>query len=278
MNRSNPRLLRPCPVQLSWLLCAGVLVVFLGSLWGCGPAFRFRPANTMPKGNVEMFAGFGMGGRIIPTEAKTEDDGTTTEAGTMTRFGGAEITAGIRGAPSHRSEVGYRFWTYSLSTFGNALEIRIAAVKKPFDLTFEFGGLFGMCCGLGNDQRIFALGGGFDAGFSVGKRFGDEKMPAFYVSPHFQMTWTFPPENYWPYLLYIPIGLDIPLGTTIFALRPELTIVVEFYPESPATGRVAGGIGLGIQLPSPKSLKEKKKAKKAEDEQASLGNIGPWMF
>jgi len=216
---------------------------------GCGPAYRYRPAEIMPKGTTEFGAGFGAAGDTQNNE-----------------FGGAEVQAWIRGGASERVEVGGRFWTYTFISAGGAFDLRIQLVRGPVDITLDGSILGGVCCELGEDANVLAAAVGFDTGFSIGKRLGGARGPAIYFSPHYQMSWTLPQEKAWPMLISLPLGLDIPLGEAPIALRPEFVVVGEIGRDGSNAWRVGGGIGVAIQPPSPKQLRARREAKrKAKD-------------
>lgn len=236
------------------LICCLVLVAVFGS--ACGPVYRLRPAETLPRGTAEIGAGFGAAG-------DTEEN----------EFGGMEVQAWVRGGASERVEIGGRFWTYTFVTAGGAFDLRIQLVRGPIDVTLDGSVLGGVCCELGDEATILAAAVGFDGGFSIGKRFGGVRGPAIYFSPHFQMSWTLPSENDWPMLLSLPIGVDVPLGSAPVALRPEFVVVGAIGRDGGSAWRVGGGIGLALQPPSPKKLREQreaKKKKKAEQETEDL--------
>lgn len=215
---------RTAPSLLAVLLCAFAS--------GCGPGFRFRSPEILPKGDVEIGVGLGAGARTRPTE-----------------FGGMELQAGLRGGVSEHVEMGGTFWTYSFATYGGVLDFRIQPVKRPVALSFDLGLLAAICCGAGSEQRALALGGGFDVGLTFGGRIGGPLGPAPYFSPHFEMTWTLPPENDWPKQIFLPVGVDIPLGPSPFHLRPEFLATVLVYRQIGPEVRVGGGLAVAIQGP-----------------------------
>jgi hypothetical protein len=233
-------LLDPRPVRYV-LLIASVL-----GLVGCGPALRYRPADTMPVGTVEVGAGLGAAARA--------DDG---------EFGGAELQAWIRGGAASRVEVGGRFWTYTLATFGGAFDFRAQPVRGPFDLTVDVSLLGGACCGAGEKNNTLAAAIGFDVGLSVGKRFAGPRGPAFYIAPHFQYSWVFPEPQDWPKQLFLPVGVDIPLGPLPIAIRPEFVAVALIHDGGSTSWRVGGGVAIALQPPSPKQVRERIAARKA---------------
>jgi len=243
------------------LLVAVVLPVMLSA---CGPAFRFRPAGLLAAGDVEVGGGMGSGASLENGE-----------------FGGAELQAFVRWTPEKapRLELSHRFWTYTLISMGWAPEFRIQVVKGPFDLTIDFGGIFGLCwtleCGQDIEEHPLAGALGFDVGLSVGGRFGGEKAAALYFSPHYQMAWTVIDPN-WPgrMLLHFPVGVDIPLGNPHISLRPEFVFTLQIRGNDlPPLKRMGGGIALAINGPSPKKAKrlkkERKAAKAAAEEEAA---------
>lgn len=217
---------------------------------GCGPAHRYRPADTLPRGMVEVGGGVGAGVRM--------DDGS---------FGGGELQAWLRGGADNRVEVGGRFFTHMLSTFGGAFELRVAAIKGPFDLSIDLGVLGGACCGAGKSNRTLGAAVGLDAGLSIGKRFGSGRHhPAIYFAPHFQLSWVLPMEKEWPKQLYLPLGFDIPLGRSPLRLRPEVLGIGLFYGSGDMEWRVSGGLAIAIQGPGFKlahKLQRQRRARKA---------------
>ena len=237
--------MRTLYARAAHLLLVAVLTV---AATGCGPGFRFRSPETLAKGDVEVGVGLGAAGRTAPSE-----------------FGGLELQAGLRGGISDHVEMGGRFWTSSFATYGGTLDFRIQPVKRPVAFSIDFGALVAICCGAGNEQRSLALGGGFDVGFTFGGRIGGELGPAPYVAPHFEMTWTLPAEHDWPKQLFVPIGVDIPLGTTVLRLRPELLVTVLFFDEIDPEVRVGGGLAFAIQGPGfAKMARMKKEADRAD--------------
>jgi hypothetical protein len=239
------------------LIAALVAVVVPVMLSACGPAFRFRPAGLLAAGDVEIGGGMGAG-------ALLDGDGG---------FGGAELQAFVRWTPEKapRLELSHRFWTYTLISMGWAPEFRIQPVKGPFDLTIDFGGIFGLCwtleCGQDIDEHPIAAAIGFDVGLSVGKRFGGEKAVALYFSPHYQMAWTVVDPN-WPgrKLLHFPVGLDIPLGNKRISLRPEIVFTLQIRSAGFAPlKRIGGGIALALNGPSPKKARKLRKQRKAAE-------------
>jgi len=225
-----------------WLLLC--LALFLSStLLGCGPAFRYRPADTLAKGHVEVGGGVGAGVRM--------GDGS---------FGGGELQAWVRGGASDRVEVGGRFYSHMLSSFGGAFDLRFAPVKGVIDLSLDFSLLGGACCLAGNENSVLGAAIGVDLGFSIGKRFGHEHAPAIYFAPHFQLSRTLPLERDWPMQLFMPVGVDIPLGKTIMRLRPEIVVAGLFYKGNRMDWRIAGGVGLALSGPGAKLVKERRRA------------------
>ena len=228
-----------------------VLLASALTLVGCGPALRYRPADTLPKGVVEIGAGLGAAARA--------EDGD---------FGGAELQAWVRGGVEPRIEIGGRFWTYTLATFGGAFDFRAQPVAGPFDLTVDVSILAGACCGAGDKNHTLGAAVGFDGGISVGKRFGGPRGPAFYLAPHFQYSWVFPEAQDWPKQLFLPVGVDIPLGPVPLSIRPEFVAVALFHDGGDVAWRVGGGIGLAVQPPSPKELRDRRAARKAAKKRA----------
>ena len=244
-------------------LCVAMLVALVVPvmLSACGPAFRFRPAGLLAAGDVEVGGGLGAGVLL--------DNGTP---------GGAEGQVFVRWTPQKapRLELAHRFFTHSFISMGWSPEFRIQPVKGPFDLTIDFGGVFGLCwtlaCGQETTEHPIGAAIGFDVGLSVGKRFGGDKAAAIYFSPHFQMAWTVVDPN-WPgkRLLYFPVGMDIPLGTPHISLRPEILLALQIRGSDLAPlKRLAGGIAIAFNGPGPKKLRRMKKdkaaAKKAAEE------------
>lgn len=222
-------------------------------LGGCGPAFRFRSPDILPQGEVEVGGGVGFGGQV-------GDDAPAPAP----NLGRAEIQGWLRGSPSKYVEVGGRFWTHTLNTFGGAFELRIAPVRRPVAFSIDLGLLAAGCCGAGTRGNVLAAGAGFDVGFTFGGRIGGDFGPAPYIAPHFQMTWVFPPDNDWPKLLFIPVGVDIPIGKSPFHIRPEFLVNVAIYKSIGAQTRLGGGIGFAIQGPGFEKLAAEAKKKKAE--------------
>jgi len=234
-----------------------LVVLFVGTLSSaCGPAYRYRPAEVLPKGAVEFGAGVGLA-------ADTSDNS----------FGGAEIQTWFRGGVDGRAEVGARFWTYTLLSAGGAIDLRVQVARGPVDISLDGSVLAGVCCELGEDQTLLAGALGFDTGFSIGKRLGGARGPAIYFAPHFQMSWTLPREKYWPMILSLPVGVDIPLGAAPLALRPEFVVVGEILRDGDTSWRVGGGIALAIQPPSPKLLRARREAKKKAREAAQAEEL-----
>ncbi|MEE2829394.1 MAG: hypothetical protein VX498_09410 [Myxococcota bacterium] len=230
---------------------SALLLLALLVLSACGPAYRFRPADTLPRGAVEMGAGVGVAG-------DTRDNS----------FGGMEVQAWIRGGASDRVEIGGRFWTYTFVTAGGAFDLRIQLVRGPFDLSLDGSVLVGVCCELGEDANLLSGALGFDGGFSVGKRLGGARGPAIYLSPHFQMSWTLPQEPDWPMLLSLPLGVDIPVGSSPLSLRPEFVVVGEITRDGESAWRVGGGLGLALRPPSPKKVRARRKAREKSKKEA----------
>lgn len=193
----------------------------------------------MAKGMVEFGGGVGAGVRM--------DDGS---------FGGGELQAWLRGGVDSRVELGGRFFSYMLSTFGGAFDVRVAPVKGPIDISIDLTLLAGACCGAGNRNATLAAGFGVDGGFSIGRRFGGTHAPALYFSPHIQISWTVPVEKDWPKQLFLPIGMDIPLGRSPFRIRPEVMGIGLFYKQGVMQWRLSGGVALAITGPSPKLAKK----------------------
>jgi len=242
------------------LIAALVAVVVPVMLGACGPAFRFRPAGLLAAGDVEIGGGLAAGARL-------DGDGG---------FGGAEGQAFVRWTPEKapRLELAHRFFTHSFITMGWSPEFRIQPVKGPFDLTIDFGGVFGLCwtlCGQDIDQHPIGAAIGFDVGLSVGKRFGGDKAAAVYFSPHYQMAWTVVDAT-WPgrMLLHFPIGMDIPLGNKHVSLRPEFVFTLQLRGEGYGPlKRMGGGIALAVNGPSPKKARKLRKERKAAEAAAA---------
>ena len=230
-----------------------VLMILVTSLSACGPSLRYRPADVLPKGAVELGAGLGL---AVDAEENA--------------FGGAEVQTWLRGGVADRVEMGLRFWTYTLVSAAGSVDLRIQLVRGPIDISLDGSVLAGVCCELGEDNQLLAGALGFDTGLSIGKRFGGARGPAVYFAPHLQMSWTLPQEKYWPMLLSLPIGVDIPLGAAPFALRPEFIVSGELYRNGDQSWRVGGGIALALQLPSPKEIKARRAARRKAKEEAEL--------
>ena len=230
---------------LNLVLLTGLLL----STVGCGPALRYRPADTLPKGMVEVGGGFAGAARAA------EGD-----------FGGTELQAWVRGEEHDRVEIGGRFWSYSFVSFGGAFEMRAQLVRGPIDLSLDLGALAGGCCGAGDRNKTLAAAIGVDAGLTFGKRFGGVRGPAFYLAPHVQYSRVLPLAQDWPIQLFLPVGADIPLGPSPFSIRPEFFAAALFHQEGVIKWRVGGGVGLAIQGPSAKLLRERREAKRKADE------------
>jgi len=232
------------PRLLAALLVLSVVAVSAG----CGPAFRFRPPEVLPKDTIEVGVAMGAGARM--------DTGT---------FGGTELQAWVRGGVADRLEFGGRVFTHTFSSVGGAFDFRVQAVRGPFDLTLEGSFLGGGCCGIGPKNRTLAGAVGFDGGLSVGKRFGPD-LPAIYVAPHFQMSWTFPIQQAWPKQLFVPVGMDIPLGRLPLSIRPEMVVVALFRPDgAPVEWRVGGGVGFAVHGPDVARIAQRKQRAKAAE-------------
>lgn len=227
-----------------------VLLLLVLATVGCGPAYRFRPAETLPKGTVEIALGVGAAARAETGE-----------------FGGSELVGFVRGGVDKRIELGGRFWTYSFASFGGAFEARIQAFRGPIDLTIDVGLLAGACCAAVGHGQILGAVVGMDGGFSLGKRFGGPTGPAFYVAPHVQGSWTIPHDPSWPVQLFLPVGMDLPIPKTPLHVRPEFLVAGLFQSADQHTWRVGGGIALALQGPTPKRMAaEQQKRKRAQDE------------
>lgn len=230
--------------SVSLLLAAAACLLVVG----CGPAYRFRSPEILAKGDVEVGVGLGAGARTETNE-----------------FGGMELQAGFRGGLGGHVEMGGTFWTYSFATYGGAFDIRVQPVKRPVAISIDLGLLAALCCGLGDEHLNLAFGGGFDVGLTVGGRIGGDLGPAPYFSPHFVMTWTLPPENDWPKQLFLPVGVDIPLGKSPLRLRPEFLVAVLIFDEIDPEVRVGGGIAIALRGPGlKKAVEQRKAAREAE--------------
>ncbi len=230
-----------------------LLLLLVFSAVGCGPAFRFRPAETLPKGTVEVALGLGAAARAETGE-----------------FGGSELIGSVRGGVDPRVEIGGRFWTYSFATFGGGFDVRVQVIRGPIDLTIDAGLLAGGCCGAAGKWNVVGAALGIDGGFSIGKRLGGPKAPAIYLAPHVQGSWTIPSDDNWPVQLYLPLGADIPLPRTPLHLRPEFLVVGLFTGPEQHTWRVGGGLALALQGPGPKQLVQQQKRRREEREAAEL--------
>lgn len=208
----------------------------------------------MAKGMVEVGGGVGAAVRM--------DDGT---------FGGGELQGWVRGGVDNHVELGGRFFSYMLTSFGGAFDVRIAPVKGPIDISIDLTLLGGACCGVGERNATVAAGFGIDGGFSIGRRFGGTNAPALYFAPHLQVSWTLPVEKDWPKQLFLPIGMDIPLGRSPIRLRPEILGVGLFYKGGVTEWRLSGGFAVAIQGPNPK-LAKKLRQDKAMREAAEAGD------
>ena len=235
-------------------------LLFASTLLGCGPAFRYRPADTLAKGHVEFGGGVGAGVRM--------GDGS---------FGGGELQAWVRGGAHDRVEIGGRFFSHMLSSFGGSFDLRFAPIKGPIDISLDLSLLAGACCLAGNENRVLGAAVGIDGGFSIGKRFGREWAPAVYFAPHVQLSRTIPFERDWPNQLFLPIGMDIPLGKTIMRIRPEVVVIGLFHKEGRMDWRIAGGVGMALSGPGTKLLRERKRAAREAREKQLLAEEEPPM-
>ena len=202
----------------------------------------------MKAGHVEFGGGVGAGVRT--------DDGS---------FGGGEMQVWVRGGANDRIELGGRAFTHMFSSFGGAFDLRVAAIKGPVDLSFDLSLLGGACClSRFEENRVLGAAVGIDGGLSFGKRFGGPQAVAIYIAPHVQLSRTFPLEKDWPVQLFLPLGVDIPLGKTPLRLRPEVMGIGLFHQEGRTEWRIAGGVGIAVQGPGAK-LRRKQRREKEEE-------------
>lgn len=176
----------------------------------------------------------------------------------------------MRGGVGPRAEVGGRFWTHSFAAFGGAFDVRVQLVRGPIDLTLDVGLLAGGCCGPVGGNKMLGAALGLDGGFSLGKRFGGSKGPAFYVAPHVQGSWTIPTAPNWPVQLFLPLGADIPVPKTPIHLRPEFLVVGLFTGPEQNSWRVGGGLAIALQGPGPKQLAAQRQKRREERQAAEL--------
>jgi hypothetical protein len=239
-----PRLVASC----SSALLAATALLFSS---GCGPAFRFRPPEVLPTDTIEVGVGLGAAARM--------DTGY---------FGGTEFQAFVRGGVADRLEFGGRLFTHTFSSVGGAFDWRVQVVRGPFDLTVEGSFLGGGCCGIGEKNRTLAGALGFDVGLAIGKRFG-WGLPAIYTAPHVQVSWTFPIQQSWPKQLFIPVGIDVPLGRTPLSIRPELVVVGLFYSDqTPNQWRVGAGVAFAVTGPDVARIKSRQRRRSAAERRA----------
>jgi hypothetical protein len=242
---------------------AVVLLLFLVTATGCGPGFRFRSPDILPRGDAELGVGVGAGGNV-----------------TTNSVGGMELQGFVRGSPAEHVEVGGRFYTHSFNHVGGSFEVRIAPIKRPVALSIDLGLMAGACCRLDVERNAnLALGFGFDVGFSFGGRIGGDYGPAPYIAPHFQAF--FAPPTLDPIvdrgdkLLFIPIGVDIPLGKSPVHLRPEFLLTFIIYDALPTEAILGGGFAFALQGPGFDKIREQNKAKKMKKKEEAAGDAEP---
>lgn len=233
-----------------------LLILLIGlTAAGCGPGFRFRSPDILPKGDVEFGVGVGAAGNA-----------------TVQDFGGGELQGFVRGSPKKHLEVGGRFYTHSFNHVGGAFEVRIAPVKRPIAISIDLGIMAGACCRLDVERNAnLGFGFGFDVGMSIGGRIGGDYGPAPYIAPHFQMFWG--PPTLDPIVdrgdknLFIPIGVDIPLGKSPVHLRPEFLATVIIYDELEPEVLIGGGFAFALQGPGAEKVRQQQKEKKKAEQE-----------
>lgn len=103
---------------------------------------------------------------------------------------------------------------------------------------------------------------------TVGGRIGGELGPAPYFAPHFNMTFTIESvlsssnRSGRQDLLFLPVGVDIPLGKSPLRLRPEFLAALQFQPGLAPDARLGGGIALAVQGPGFEKIRKMNEAKK----------------
>ncbi len=236
-----------------------LLLLLIVTATGCGPGFRFRSPDILPKGDAEFGVGIGAAANA-----------------TLDSFGGAELQGFVRGSPAKHVEVGGRFYTQSFNHVGGAFEVRIAPIRRPVALTIDLGIMAGACCRIDAERNVsIAFGGGFDVGISFGGRIGGDFGPAPYIAPHFQMFGL--PGGIDPVvdrgnkLFFLPVGVDLPLGKSPVHLRPEFLATFRFYDALPTEVYVGGGFAFALQGPGFDKIRqqqrEKKKKKEGQEEE-----------
>ncbi len=239
-----------------------LLLVVLVTASGCGPGFRFRSPDILPQGDVELQVGVGAG-------YNATTDGS----------GGGELQGAVRGSPGKHVEVGGRFYTHSFNHVGGAFELRIAPIRRPIALSIDLGLMAGACCRLDAERNAnLGFGFGFDVGISIGGRIGGDFGPAPYFAPHFQMFWA-PPTldpivDRGDKLLFLPIGLDIPLGKSPVHLRPEFLATIVIYDELEPEGIIGGGFAVALQGPGAEKVRQQQKEKKKAKQEAAAAGGG----
>ena len=223
-----------------------LLLLLLVTATGCGPGFRFRSPDILAKGDGEFGVGIGAAGNL-----------------TVKTIESVELQGFVRGSPSEHVEVGGRFYTQSFNHFGGAFELRIAPIKRPVALSIDMGLMAGVCCRL---EKNLTVGGGFDVGFSFGGRIGGDFGPAPYIAPHFQLfglpAGIDPLQDRGNKLLFVPIGIDLPLGKSPVHLRPEFLMTFKFYDALPTEAIMGGGFAFAIQGPGFEKLRRQQKEKR----------------
>jgi hypothetical protein len=222
-----------------------LLLLLLLTATGCGPGFRFRSPDILPRGDVEIGVGLGAAGNV-----------------TVPGVESIELQGFLRGSPNDYVEIGGRFYTQSFNHVGGAFEVRIAPIRRPVALSIDLGLMAGACCRL---EQNLTVGGGFDVGLSFGGRIGGDFGPAPYIAPHFQMFGIpviDPVQDRADKLLFVPIGVDIPLGKSPVHLRPEFLVTFKFYDTLPFEAVVGGGFAFALQGPGFDKIRQQQKAKK----------------
>ena len=233
---------------------------------GCGPAYRYRAPEILDRGDVEVGVGLGAAG-IAGVESDPASPGRA--------FGGAEFQLALRGAAGRHAEVGSRFWSHSFNTLGGAFELRLQPVKEPVAFSIDLGLMAEMCCTHRSDEepgaRALTVGGAFDVGLTIGGRIGGALGPAPYFAPHFQVGGLpvpgLDPVQDRPKLLYLPVGVDIPLGSSPFRLRPEFLTAILIRDTIAPEVRIGGGMGVVLRGPGP--AKARRQRQEGQEEGAT---------
>ncbi len=230
-----------------------LMLLLVVTATGCGPGFRFRSPDILPKGDAEFGVGLGAAGNV-----------------TVPGVESVELQGFVRGSPNDYVEVGGRFYTQSFNYVGGAFEVRIAPVRRPVALSIDLAIMGGACCRLDAERNAsLVVGGGFDVGFSFGGRIGGDYGPAPYIAPHFQMFGI--PGGIDPLLdrgnklLFLPVGIDIPLGKSPVHLRPEFLVTFKFYDALPMETILGGGFAFALQGPGFDKIRQQQREKKEQE-------------